>query len=145
MMRYYNCNGELVEEEDDSFYYYECRYPPCTRMEKELREFSICGRCQVSYVAVCHRHKFVSAATFFFLLFFAGGSLLRHFVSAERLALSQENLPRTSSGVSRPTRAIAGALMAKLCRPAAATIDLSERSAKSADGDDCFSKPPPFS
>ena len=26
---------------------YECRYPPCTRIERELREFSICGRCQV--------------------------------------------------------------------------------------------------
>ena len=46
-MRYYNCNGEVVEEEDDSYSYYECRYAPCTRIEKELREFSICGRCQV--------------------------------------------------------------------------------------------------
>ncbi|XP_064650393.1 zinc finger MYND domain-containing protein 19-like [Lineus longissimus] len=43
--RYYNANGEIVEE-DDSNMYYECHYPPCTNMEKELREFSICGRCQ---------------------------------------------------------------------------------------------------
>lgn len=26
--------------------YYECHYPPCTNMEKRVREFSICGRCQ---------------------------------------------------------------------------------------------------
>ena len=47
VMRYYNCNGEIVEEEDDSFCYFECRHPPCTKIERELREFSICGRCQV--------------------------------------------------------------------------------------------------
>eukprot|EP00095_Tigriopus_kingsejongensis_P001901 maker-scaffold287_size221780-snap-gene-1.28 protein:Tk01901 transcript:maker-scaffold287_size221780-snap-gene-1.28-mRNA-1 annotation:"hypothetical protein DAPPUDRAFT_311351" len=46
VMRYFNCNGEIVEEEEDSFCYFECRHPPCTRIEKELREFSICGRCQ---------------------------------------------------------------------------------------------------
>ncbi|TRY63280.1 hypothetical protein TCAL_03562, partial [Tigriopus californicus] len=46
VMRYYNCNGEIVEEEEDSFCYYECRHPPCSRIERELREFSICGRCQ---------------------------------------------------------------------------------------------------
>ncbi|GAB6024442.1 Zinc finger MYND domain-containing protein 19 [Chamberlinius hualienensis] len=44
--KYYNANGEIVEEEDESTCYYECHYPPCTNMEKELREFSICGRCQ---------------------------------------------------------------------------------------------------
>ncbi|KAK2150819.1 hypothetical protein LSH36_387g02069 [Paralvinella palmiformis] len=44
--RYYNANGELVEEEDDTNMYYECHFPACTNMEKELREFSICGRCQ---------------------------------------------------------------------------------------------------
>ncbi|XP_045110167.1 zinc finger MYND domain-containing protein 19-like isoform X1 [Portunus trituberculatus] len=42
--RYFNANGEVVEEEEDC--YFECRYPPCTNIEKELREFSICGRCQ---------------------------------------------------------------------------------------------------
>jgi len=46
VLRYYNNDGEIVEEEDDSFCYYECRYAPCIGMEKELREFSICGRCQ---------------------------------------------------------------------------------------------------
>lgn len=45
--RYYNVNGEVMDDEDDTFCYYECHYPPCTMMERELREFSICGRCQV--------------------------------------------------------------------------------------------------
>jgi len=44
--RYYNVNGEVIDDEDDTFCYYECHYPPCTNMERELREFSICGRCQ---------------------------------------------------------------------------------------------------
>ena len=26
--------------------YYECHYPPCTNLEKHVREFSICGQCQ---------------------------------------------------------------------------------------------------
>ena len=47
VMRYYNSYGEIVQEEDDSLCYYECRHPPCTKIERELREFSICGRCQV--------------------------------------------------------------------------------------------------
>jgi len=46
VMRYYNSYGEIVQEEDDSLCYYECRHPPCTKIERELREFSICGRCQ---------------------------------------------------------------------------------------------------
>ena len=50
VMRYYNNYGEIVEEADDSLIFYECHYPPCTRIERELREFSICGRCQVSLV-----------------------------------------------------------------------------------------------
>ncbi len=53
MMRYYDCNGEILETSEhsceDPFMHYECRYPPCTRLEKELREFSICGRCQVGH------------------------------------------------------------------------------------------------
>ncbi|XP_013778177.1 zinc finger MYND domain-containing protein 19-like isoform X1 [Limulus polyphemus] len=44
--RYYNANGELVYEEEESTCYYECHYPPCTNLEREPREFSICGRCQ---------------------------------------------------------------------------------------------------
>ena len=45
-MRYFDNNGEIVEEEEDTFSYYECRHAPCIQMEKSPREFSICGRCQ---------------------------------------------------------------------------------------------------
>lgn len=45
-IRLYNANGEAIRDEDDGFCYYECHYPPCTSMEQELRQFSICGRCQ---------------------------------------------------------------------------------------------------
>ncbi|CAH3169107.1 unnamed protein product [Porites lobata] len=44
--KYYNANGEQVTEEDDSLSFYECHYPPCCKIETELREFSICGQCQ---------------------------------------------------------------------------------------------------
>ncbi|XP_056013121.1 zinc finger MYND domain-containing protein 19-like isoform X1 [Ostrea edulis] len=40
-------NGEDVHiDHDEVCVYYECHYPPCTNMEKRVREFSICGRCQ---------------------------------------------------------------------------------------------------
>ncbi|MCL4138495.1 UNVERIFIED_CONTAM: hypothetical protein GTU68_043250, partial [Idotea baltica] len=41
---YLNANGDISNDEEDC--YYECRYPPCTNIEQELRQFSICGRCQ---------------------------------------------------------------------------------------------------
>ena len=49
VLRYYDEQGQLVEEEDDSQCYYECRYAPCVMIEKGLREFSICGRCQQAW------------------------------------------------------------------------------------------------
>ncbi|GFR68884.1 zinc finger MYND domain-containing protein 19-like [Elysia marginata] len=38
-------NGEIVEPTGELDTYYECHYLPCTNMEQEIREFSICGRC----------------------------------------------------------------------------------------------------
>ncbi|XP_023349160.1 zinc finger MYND domain-containing protein 19 [Eurytemora carolleeae] len=46
VVRTCNQDGVITEEEDDSQCYYECRFGPCIAVEKDLREFSICGRCQ---------------------------------------------------------------------------------------------------
>uniref|UniRef100_A0A8C4N570 Zinc finger, MYND-type containing 19 n=1 Tax=Eptatretus burgeri TaxID=7764 RepID=A0A8C4N570_EPTBU len=45
--RCYDANGEAVgRAPDDSWAYYECHYPPCSAIERQLREFHICGRCK---------------------------------------------------------------------------------------------------
>jgi len=41
----FDANGDLIDDEEISSYY-ECHYAPCIRIEREPREFSICGRCQ---------------------------------------------------------------------------------------------------
>lgn len=46
--KYYNANGEVIEEDEEGGCYYECHYPPCSSLEREPREFSICGRCQAA-------------------------------------------------------------------------------------------------
>jgi len=46
MNKCYDANGDLVEDEEEVTCYFECHYAPCIRMEREPREFSICGRCQ---------------------------------------------------------------------------------------------------
>ena len=58
VLRYYDDQGQLVEEEDDSQCYYECRYAPCVMIEKGLREFSICGRCQQARYVKYSRKSF---------------------------------------------------------------------------------------
>jgi len=40
-----DANGDLIDE-DEEYLYYECHYAPCTRIEREPRQYSICGRCQ---------------------------------------------------------------------------------------------------
>ena len=40
--------------------YYECHYPPCTNLEKHVREFSICGQCQaVRFVLILILENYV--------------------------------------------------------------------------------------
>ncbi|XP_065575903.1 zinc finger MYND domain-containing protein 19-like [Artemia franciscana] len=57
-LHFYTFNGERLQEETDYFRYYECRYPPCSLIEQEPREFSICGRCQEArYCGIeCQQH-----------------------------------------------------------------------------------------
>jgi len=44
--KFYDANGDPIDEEEEATCYYECHYPPCIKIEREPREFSICGRCQ---------------------------------------------------------------------------------------------------
>nr|NP_001123343.1 zinc finger protein (MYND)-12 [Ciona intestinalis]FAA00232.1 TPA: zinc finger protein [Ciona intestinalis] len=44
---FYKSNGEMVSNDDETQSFYECHYPPCTKIEREFRGFSVCGHCQL--------------------------------------------------------------------------------------------------
>lgn len=41
-----NADGDLLDSDVEASFFYECHYTPCCRIEKELNDFRICGRCQ---------------------------------------------------------------------------------------------------
>ncbi|KAK7095525.1 zinc finger MYND domain-containing protein 19-like [Littorina saxatilis] len=47
----FDSDGHIISGTEESLMYYECHYAPCSKMERDLREFSICGRCQ--FVRYC--------------------------------------------------------------------------------------------
>eukprot|EP00794_Sanderia_malayensis_P016069 gene16069-17692_t len=41
-----NADGDLLDADVEASFFYECHYTPCCRIEKEINDFRICGRCQ---------------------------------------------------------------------------------------------------